>query len=272
MIDSCVRRAWLTLPDGRSVELEGASWFCSSLDLGSPTVREVVASRPDADGTDDRSALLGGRVVSAAITALSTVASGRIDEIASAFAPFMHPGQRPTLHYVLDRGDNDERTLTLRAAAYNWPIAGPYQRDIQLQWVAPDPIAYGADERTATAAAGEAIQPGRTYPLTFPRAYAPDAGESPTTAQLRTSGDVAARPMLRIFGPITQPRVTVELNYAGGLDIGAAGLVPAHLPSRRRRLRRGRHRSAHGLCQRRSAAPGAALLTVDQRAVAGGAT
>ena len=43
---ACVRRAWLALPDGRTIGLEGTGYFCSSLDLGYPAVREVTNPRP----------------------------------------------------------------------------------------------------------------------------------------------------------------------------------------------------------------------------------
>jgi hypothetical protein len=181
---TCLRRAWLDL-GGVTLALqdETAGYFCSSLDLGFPAVREVVTNRPDQDGLTDRTAYMGARVVTAAITAL-VGAGARIDEVAAAFAPYMAPANRPVLHYVLDRPDTPERTLTLRGAGYSWPVAGAYQRDIQLQWVAADPIARAPAVQTATAAV---------------------AGP----ATITTPGDVAVRPHFRVTGPITAAVVTL---------------------------------------------------------------
>lgn len=225
---TCVRSAWLTL-GALSVGLEGPGWFCSSLDLGYPDVRDVVSNRPDQDGVDDRTLYMGARTVTANITALAG-AGARIDAVASSFAPFMVPSARPVLHYVLDRPGAAERTMTLRAAGYSWPIVGPFERDIQLQWVTSgDPVAYDTTTQTVIAWSGSSTAPGRTYPLVFNRIY-PAGGASPTSAILQNAGDVAARPLLRIYGPITAPTATFVYSTGGLWDqivFGAAFTVNA---------------------------------------------
>jgi hypothetical protein len=220
----CVRRAWLTL-GSLSVDLESttAGYFCSSLDLGYPQVRDVTSSNPDRDGVQDRTRYMGGRVVSADITALAG-AGARIDAVASTFAPFMVPSARPTLHYILDRPGAAERTLTVRGSGYSWPVEGPFQRDIQLQWLAADPVARDATIKTATAYAGSSSSPGRLYPLTFNRIY-PAGGGNRTTGVLVSAGDVPIRPMLRIYGPITSPSVQFQNVASGGVIIQPGGRI-----------------------------------------------
>jgi hypothetical protein len=180
---TCVRRAWLVL-GSLSLDLDSPAggWFCQSLDLGYPTPREVVSNRPDQDGVDDRTQYMGSRVVSANITVLKG-AGGRIDDVADNFAPFMVPAARPVLHYVLDRGTNPERTLTVRASGYSWPIVGANQRDIQLQFVAADPVARNPTQSSATATVA-------------------------TPASITSPGDLPVRPLLNITGPVTKPAVT----------------------------------------------------------------
>jgi hypothetical protein len=195
---ACARRAWLTL-GSLTMPLEGRGYFCTKLDLGSPTMREVVDNRPDQHGTIDRTALLGSRVVTIELTALAG-AGARIDQVASAFAPFMDPAARPVLHYVLDRLDNPERVLPLRSSAFAWPIVGPYQRDVQLTFVAPDPVVRSPVVRQASAWAGMAGGPGRTYDLTFDRIYPPAAGMA-ITGFAANAGDLAAQPVVRVHGP-----------------------------------------------------------------------
>jgi hypothetical protein len=219
---TCVRRAWLTLDDGRRIDLEGRGYFCKSLDLGSPAVREVVNNRPDNTGTVDRTNYLGSRLVTADLTVLDS-AGARIDEVASAFGPFMDPAARPTLHYVLDRVDDPERTLVLRGAAYGWPIAGPYERDVQLQWVAPDPWALDPIEALSTAWADPG-RPGRTYDRTYDRTYPPGAG-SPIAGRIVTLGDTWVRPLLRIYGPCSGPVVWFQPDGAPA-DTSTWFLVP----------------------------------------------
>jgi hypothetical protein len=148
---------------------------------------------------------MGSRVVSADIMAV-TGAGAQIDAVASSFAPFMVPSARPVLHYVLDRPGNAERTITLRASAYTWPIAGAYQRSIHLAWVAADPVIVDPTIQSATAWAGTGGANGRTYNLIFNRSY-PQGTQAPTIAIVQTHGDLPIKPKLRIYGPITGPSV-----------------------------------------------------------------
>lgn len=185
----CARTAWLSLGSA-SLYLEDQTkgYFCPSLDLGFPTVRDVLANRPDQNGATDRTQYLGPRVVNAQIVALSG-ANAVIDAVAASFAPFMDPAARPSLHYVLDRPGTPERVLTVRAGGFSWPVAGPYERSIQLQLVAADPACYDPAVKTATATPA-------------------------APASIFSAGDLPARPLLRITGPVTAPAVTV--TPAGG--------------------------------------------------------
>jgi hypothetical protein len=223
----CVRSAWLVL-GSQTILLEDPTrgYFCQSLELGSPEVREVISHIPDADGADDHTMFMGQRTVTAQITALAG-AGARIDDVADNFAPYMVPHVRPVLHFVLDRPGAAERTLVLRAANYAWPIAGPYQRDIQLQWVAADPVVRDPTTHTVTALSGASSGPGRTYPLTFNRVY-PAGGGSPSTATLSTPGDVPMRPLLRVYGPIVGPRLALALSTAAGLRNQAFNFAPSY--------------------------------------------
>jgi hypothetical protein len=195
---TCVRQAWLVL-GGNTIQLDNpsAGYMCQSLDLGTPIMRTVMNNRPDGDGIIDRTQYMGARTVVAAITAL-TSAGAQIDAVAASFAPFMVPSQRPVLHYVLDRPGAPERTLTLRPDSYDWPIVGAVQRDIALQWIAPNPISYSATQQSATSTP------------------APTA----TTATVTSAGDVAPKPVLTITGPVTSP-FTFQLvtRTAGGTNI-----------------------------------------------------
>ena len=236
---TCVRRAWLTL-DGNSIDLENVDggWFCQSFDLGAPTVREVVNNRPDRNGVDDRTAFLGSRLVSASVTALST-AGATIDDVATMFAPYMVPSARPVLHYVLDRPGAPERTLVVRGAAYDWKLEGDTQRDIALQWVAADPVAYDPTKHVATAFAGTVAGAGRSYDLRFPRTY-PTGTSTPTTAIIHGNGVVPIQPLLRIYGPIGRPAVSIRaadgtlyvVGFVASFTVGAGAFVDVDTAAR----------------------------------------
>jgi len=225
---TCIRSAWLVL-GGNSVLLEdeSAGYFCQSLDLGAPVVRDVVDNMPDADGTYDRTQFMGNRAVGVDITALAG-AGAQVDAIAAMFAPYMVPSARPVLHYVLDRPGVAERTLTLRPAVYDYAIQGDQQRDIHLGFVAPDPIVRDPAQQSVQARAGSAGVPGRTYPLTYNRVY-PIGGGSPSTGIIHSYGTYPVQPLVRVYGPIAGAVVTFAVPSGPTYRIAFLGsyLIPA---------------------------------------------
>ena len=201
------RRAWLILGTRRlDLDDHAAGYAMTELDIGYPEVREVVDNNPDRDGVNDRTALVGSRVVTAVIQAWPGGAT-KMDDIARLFGPFTWPGGRPELHWVLDTADQAERMMVLRAADSTAVIGPPTDREIHLGWVAPDPIAYDPAVKSATGRPDSGESYGRTYNLTFDRVY-PAGGHSGETATIVVGGDVPARPRIRIYGPITAPGVT----------------------------------------------------------------
>ena len=218
-----------------SLEDPTAGYFCSSLDLGYPTARDVVTNNPDADGAVDRTQYFGLRTINVEIEALSG-AGARVDQVAGLFAPFVDPAARPVLHYVLDRGANPERTMTLRAAGFAWPIQGPYQRSIQLQFVAADPVAYDPTPQTVTATVAAAATLARR-PATCPPG--PGLG-SPGRSQRRRQVNWTHRSDVR---PGLDAPVLSSFTVAAG------------------HVRRRRHRSAHRPLRRQ---PGPAPAGVDR--------
>jgi hypothetical protein len=137
----------------------------------------------------------------------------------------MVPSARPVLHYVLDRPGLAERTITLRPAGYAWKVEGDNQRDIQLQWVAPDPYIYDPGVQTSIAWAGSSTLAGRVYSLTFPRVY-PSGGSSGNSAPVTPNGDLGVQPLYRIYGPIQAPRVYINTpNLAGQYDLAYISFV-----------------------------------------------
>jgi hypothetical protein len=206
----CVRRAWLVLGTARlELEDEGAGYYTTELDLGYPEVRDVTSNRPDRDGTDDRTTLMGSRAISANITARGGVMS--VDEIGALFAPYMRPSARPELHYVLERPGAPERFTTVRASGYTWPVTGEHNREIHLGWVAPNPVMRDPTLHRVAAWAGASVTGGRAYDLTFDRSYTPGGG-SATTGVISSAGDVPIRPAFEIYGPITDPVVSLEVR------------------------------------------------------------
>ena len=114
--------------------------------------------------------------------------------------------------------------MVVRASNYSWPMVGGSKREVQLQWVAADPLAIDPTPRLATAWAGSDVSGGRVYNLVFNRTYGPEGGSMPTAAELSSPGDVIAWPLLRIYGPIALP--LVRFDYGAGVPAGAVRFVP----------------------------------------------
>jgi hypothetical protein len=102
----------------------------------------------------------------------------------------------------------------VRAAGYEWPISGGNKREIHLSWVASDPVMHDPTEHAVSAFAGSSVQGGRAYDLVYDRAYVAGGGY-PTTGVISSPGDFPLRPRLDIYGPITDPVVTLEVYEAG---------------------------------------------------------
>jgi hypothetical protein len=217
---TCVRRAWLTL-GSLSVELHqpDAGYYVTELDLGTPDVREVVSNRPDADGIDDRTVFMGGRVVSVDVAAVAG-AGAQIDAVAGMFAPFMVPSARPTFHYILDRPGLPERTLVVRAQVYAFKVDNDYQRDIHLQWIASDPAAINPVAKVITVYPGASVELGRTYNEVPPRTYPPGDPRAAQGANAYNAGDVPVHPVLRFNGPVTAPMFNCSNTTQGGVQSG----------------------------------------------------
>jgi hypothetical protein len=211
---ACIRKAWLELGSLRlDLESKEGGWACTSLDLGWPAVREVTDNRPDADGIDDRTRYFGSRAITADIVTLPHAES--IDAIATQFGRFMSPRLRAELHYVLDRPGQPERVLRVRGNGYGWPIEGGTKRNVQLSWIAADPIARSVEEDTVTAWCGsDAPGGGRTYDLIHDRVYG-EGGGSRIDAFPVVEGDVSVLPHFRIYGPATAPRLEVWHTHEG---------------------------------------------------------
>jgi hypothetical protein len=207
------RNAWLVLGSlTLNLDNHDGGWLCSSLDLGQPDLREVKNNKPDQHGTIDRTAYMGGRLVTALITSWPGEATGSVDDVIEAFAPFLNPGARPVLH-VTTYSNAPERTLTLRASQYSGglPMTDPRRRDAQFQWVAPDPILRDTVTKSAVSWSGSTGS-GRVYPLIFPRSY--PTGGAQANGTIQGVGQVPIQPTLAVYGPITTPKISFRPNIS----------------------------------------------------------
>ena len=225
------RVAWLTLADGtQPLYLDDwtAGYACTELDLGWPQVRDVVTNRPDAHGTDDRTKLWGSRVVTAHLEAWPG-GTLTVDQVVELFGPYLDPGTRPQLHFASSA--TPERVITLRPNQFSSPMGSKPERKLQLTWVAPDPLLYGATLRTGTVIP-DVGSAGRVYNLTFDRAY-PPGGQGGTILTVTNNGDQPAWPVITVYGPATYPQVEIDYYSGPGGTVNQGRLYVPFLPTYR---------------------------------------
>ena len=216
------------LVDGERVLLldSDAGYRVSQLDVGFPAARVVTQPRPGRDGEDDTTGLHGASAVSMSV--MLVPGAKTIVALRDALRSFCHPGARPFL--VLDE-DGTQRRIRLRADQQTAPIVSPTHQEMQLSWRAPDGVVESAAEQIGTAEATTAALGGRFYDRTYPMAYTSRPSEGGTygttypatypvdevsvpvgSVTVRNDGNVPVLPLLRLYGPATEPRVENQLT------------------------------------------------------------
>lgn len=203
-----------------------AGIFGQTLDLGDPITRVVANDAPDADGTIDTTAFTGARNVTLNVILNPDAGLWALKQRLRAFTA---PRLRPTM-FVQETADAPEQQITLRRSQFSHVIgdgpqpassSDPGTATITVQWVAPLGILESVEEHVAVVyAAGTGAAVGRIYPLTFPRVYPP----SPVlgVGTIVNAGNTDAYPLIRIYGPLTEP---VFDNITQGKTFTFAGLT-----------------------------------------------
>jgi len=221
----CTSPATLTLalPTGQTLDLMDAAngYRVDTLDLGYPDVREDMNPAPLRHGTVDLTRLFGARAVTVSGSLIPS-GQGSRQQAWHALAPFLDPGARVTLTYQVDP-DARPHQMTVRAAQVSGPVTNPTVSPFSVGFKAADPLAYDAAAQVGIVYPGSAA--GRAYPLVYQitpaqnRVY-PAGGA--TSANLTSNGDFTVYPLLRIYGPGTNPTVTEAVP---GAPVNPAGRI-----------------------------------------------
>lgn len=176
----------------------------AQIDLGRPEVREVLEVHPNADGAIDYTVLVGPRVISMTGSAFPCGVGSRQAALAQ-FMRFARPNRRQQLVYQFD-DDATIRSLTMRVTDWTAPITTPGLTAFSVAWKAADPIAYSVAGSTVSVPPGGNFT-GRTYPLSFNRSYPASYGGAGVVT-VTNHGDYLTWPLVRMFGPLTNPSLT----------------------------------------------------------------
>lgn len=191
----------------------------ASLDIGFPTVRAVSQPRPGRDGEDDTSEHHGAAAVT--LDLMLVPRPGRtLTSMLDALRSFCHPAARP---YLVVERDGTQRRIRLRADQGSSPLTTPSHQKVQVAWRAPDGVMESLAEQVGVASAiGDAVG-GFAFPLTFPMTF--PASSAAGSVTVINDGNTVVSPVLRLYGPATDPRVenqtTGEQMLFSGLTIAA---------------------------------------------------
>lgn len=207
------------LPDFTPSELIG--FYGQKLDLGAATTREVVDDAPDADGTDDTTQLVGARTITLNMIVVP-LADGSLWSLRQTLLAFTSPRLRPVM-LLQQAADAPVQRIVLRRSQYSDPIGGgpaDGTADITVQWIAPFGIIESADLHEQSVFASGGTTSGVSFDWSFDLSF---GSEDPVgEATVVNAGTADAYPLLRVYGPCTDPSVT---NVTQGKTLAFSGLT-----------------------------------------------
>lgn len=176
-------------------------WGILTIDLGDAITREVKTPAPDADGSLDYTAYFGDRVITIGMEIVE-IADTMFNMITRLRA-FTRPRVPLSLYIQLDE-TSPELIATIRRGPFTNPLNNLWVQNPTLQWTVP----YGILESAALhqvdiSPSGSGTELGRTYDRSGDRSY--PASPAIGTATIVNAGNAEAYPLLRIYGPCTDP-------------------------------------------------------------------
>jgi hypothetical protein len=187
----------------------------SAKDLGAPTVREVVNENPGQDGVEDDTLYFGQRVINITGRAFNLPTQSR-SKAWDLMQPFLDPKVRATLTYQMD-DDMDPRQLTnLRIAQWSKAASSPTAFAFQVQWKG-DPVALDQNQDSISITSAFSSTIGRVYNRTYDMTYPTGPGGS-GIGRATSNGTYSTWPIYRIYGPCTNPVISILDNDTGVVD------------------------------------------------------
>jgi hypothetical protein len=211
-----------------------AGYAVTAYDPGHPQHREVIEANSDADGEYDTTRHHGARVVSLDVRLLGDPVDRH--QLRTALAAYCRPDKRPALRWDSPYLGEVETVGRITDLSASIPTAMRGLGARITQRVSTGLLrATHLEQATIRPGAG-VIQAGRTYDLTYDRVY--PSGTVIGAAAIVVGGNAKAKPIIRIYGPITNPDLTIstggrwKFTGNGGLAVSAADLIEIDVENR----------------------------------------
>lgn len=206
----------------------------SGVDFGYPDIREVSENRPGQSGTFNYTSLYGERTITANLKVLET--PGMPSAVTRrVLRGWMAPNKDTQLvwQFVGDVEMYADMVGSALTAALNKATLLNGTADVVLAWKVPR-------GRFLSTTVNDILIPysgvttGRTYPLVPPRTYPAATGVN--SANVLNAGTESTFPIVRMFGPMTSPKIANEttglyLEFVG-LTINAGDYIEINLENR----------------------------------------
>ena len=195
-------------------------WGITDINLGDAQTREVAAGAPDADGTLDYTSWTGSRVITLGLEIVPVNLT--LWQMQTKLRGFTN--LRTSLKfYIQPDASSPELVATIRRSQFTMPLDNMFILHPQLQWVVPSGILESSNlyqvninPASSTPEVGRNYSVDRVYDRTYPSS--PILG----TGIIAQNGNTDAYPILRVYGPCTNP---VIFNDTQGKTLAFTGLT-----------------------------------------------
>lgn len=199
---------WLGAQQINGVAAAGVAWVVEGIDgwYGSAAPTLAVVQRGADDGGWGGSSWLTPKIVTLTVTmtaAVTPLLLAALDTLTAAASLAATPLR------VLELSGLD-RTVTVRRngeVLAAWEGSGGTTVTVSIPLVAEDPRKYSTTAHTGTCNL-PSVTGGLTFPVVFPAVF--NAVVSSGSIQVANAGTIACAPLLRIYGPVQQPIVTLQ--------------------------------------------------------------
>lgn len=215
-----------------------AGYVVQSHDLGDASPRAVVSPTPDADGTINRTRYGGDRAVQISVH-LVPVNGEALWTMEQRLRAYTRLDLRPWLYVTEDDGVPELR-LQLVPNGFTAPRERLDYSAVMTQWRA-DRVESVEERTVVVAASGAGSTAGFKAPLVFPLNLTALATQG--TGRVVNAGTAIALPLLRLYGPCTNPKIEnqttgekMEFTANGGLTLLAGEFVEIDTRAKTARL------------------------------------
>jgi hypothetical protein len=210
------------------------------LQIDAANTRVVSENWTDRNGANDTTLYNGSRAVTFTVALLPERVGTSEQALREELGLWLNPALRPRLQYQLEATDA-ARSVVVRydqGAGFTVDFTQPSFTGMAIGWVAPSGVTEATDDVTVSVApGGNQVELGRSYSLSFDRTY---PAQTPSgTGFVVNDGNTAVFPLIRLYGPCTNPIITnrtanktLRFTANGGITLAGGDYIEVNMLTR----------------------------------------